>query len=139
MRAKRVTAGQHISRTEPMRLHKGVLINWLRLHPEDFREIARDWDGDCASYIAALEAIVVCRRRTAMSIEMPELGEVWIKPSCPLPTLAEVLEVSGNTITVKYGRRPYSLSVDLFIGQGFKRHEMRTGIAKALAERRMEG
>lgn len=50
-------------------------------------------------------------------------GEAFWKPSLPLPTFVSVVAVDGEQVTVKHGRRkPATLALSLFFGQGF-RHE----------------
>jgi hypothetical protein len=57
-----------------------------------------------------------------------EIGQKWIKPSAPVPTVVEIVgysqsvEHEGNTVTVKYGRRVVTLPCSLFFSQGFRRY-----------------
>lgn len=41
---------------EPMKMHKNVLINFLREHPEELAQVAPEWKGTAAEMIAAMEA-----------------------------------------------------------------------------------
>ena len=53
---------------------------------------------------------------------LPQVGEVWEKRSFPLPTVVDVVGRHGDgTLTVKYGRRRITLSIERFIEQGFER------------------
>lgn len=45
-----------IERTEPMRVHKRLVINVLRAHPEDMNLVMPEWPGTAEEFIAELEA-----------------------------------------------------------------------------------
>lgn len=54
----------------------------------------------------------------------PKVGERWEKGSFPLPTVVEVVAVEGDSVTVKHGsKRPVTLQLAEFLGQGFARYE----------------
>lgn len=60
MRAKCGTIrvhGRGPERTQPMKVHKGLVLRVLREHPEDFREVVPEtFTGTLEEYLAALEA-----------------------------------------------------------------------------------
>jgi hypothetical protein len=43
-------------RTEPMRIHKNLVIRVLTDHPEDLAQVAPEWKGTAAELIDALNA-----------------------------------------------------------------------------------
>lgn len=45
-----------IERTEPIRIHKNLVIRCLHEHPEDLAQIAPDFKGSAKEFIAALTA-----------------------------------------------------------------------------------
>jgi hypothetical protein len=53
---------------------------------------------------------------------MPEIvvGQTWEKKSFPFPTVVEVIDYDGESVSVKWGRRKRHASVGAFIGQGFR-------------------
>lgn len=44
-----------IQRTEPMKLHKSIVIAVLRSHPEDRNILIPEWKGTIEEYIQELE------------------------------------------------------------------------------------
>jgi len=55
MAIKKVARVQGIQRTEPMRIHKNVVIRLALTHPEDMPLIAPDWTGTPEEFVAELE------------------------------------------------------------------------------------
>lgn len=44
-----------IQRTEPMKIHKNVVIRFLLTHPEELSQLAPEWSGTAEDLIAELE------------------------------------------------------------------------------------
>jgi hypothetical protein len=45
---------------KPMAMHKQVIINWLKEHPEDVEEMCPGWHGSAQGAITRLEADEWC-------------------------------------------------------------------------------
>ncbi len=41
---------------EPMKMHKNILIAFLREHPEELKQVAPEWTGTAEEMISAMEA-----------------------------------------------------------------------------------
>lgn len=51
-------------------------------------------------------------------MNLPVAGEIWIKPSFPIPTVVSIIEANRNDMTVKlkWGRkRPVTMTIELFL------------------------
>lgn len=55
LRSRPVPVAGKTGGTEPMRIHKRLVIMFLQANPAELHAIAADWKGDAASYIKALE------------------------------------------------------------------------------------
>lgn len=57
-------------------------------------------------------------------MKTPVPGEVWVRPSFPVPTVVSVLAVGGEMVTVRYGRsKPVEVPCSVFLEQGFRKKE----------------
>lgn len=64
---------------------------------------------------------------------VPKAGEVWFKPSFPLPTVVSIISVQDGSIRVRDRGRVFVVATDLFLSQGFRREGAPLSQNEALA------